>query len=212
MVSVGIMSMQRIHNYGSTLQAYGMRRLIEETVPDASVSFLDFRPGDAISSDPGDPETRMGQLLTKVRQYNSLHVRLIDRLRFLDHKRAYGKRYLPLIGIPRSANLNFAVDCQVIGSDEVFNCIQTNPNVGYSRDLFGHDSPARRVISYAASFGNTTLPKIRAAKIVDEVAEDLNHLCMLILPLHMISYLIHAFLRSGFKPSHTSSFMVILAG
>ena len=34
-------------------------------------------------------------------------------------------------------NYNPTVDCLVIGSDEVFNCIQKNSNVGYSLELFG---------------------------------------------------------------------------
>ena len=60
----------------------------------------------------------------------------------------------------------------MIGSDEVFNCVQSNTNVGYSRDLFGHGSPAGRVISYAGSFGNTTLEKIEAFGIRDDLDED----------------------------------------
>ncbi|MCE2266893.1 hypothetical protein GPX15_05810 [Streptococcus thermophilus] len=55
-----------------------------------------------------------------------------------------------------------ALDCLIVGSDEVFNCIQKNPNVGYSLELFGKDNNAKRLISYAASFGNTTLDKLQA--------------------------------------------------
>ena len=32
--------------------------------------------------------------------------------------------------------------CLVIGSDEVFNCIQKNSNVGYSPELFGKNNHA----------------------------------------------------------------------
>ena len=61
---------------------------------------------------------------------------------------------------------------QVIGSDEVFNCVQSNTNVGYSRDLFGVRLPARQVISYAGSFGNTTLRKIEDFGIRDDLEAD----------------------------------------
>jgi hypothetical protein len=172
--TVGIMSMQRIHNYGSTLQAYSLRRLIEEATPGARVSFLDYRPGRVLVEDSAVPTSKVGRILAKVREYNAVDAPLVDRLRFFDHKRAYGSRYFESVGIPTTPNHDLHVDCQVIGSDEVFNCVQANSNVGYARDLFGHGSPAPRLISYAASFGNTTLAKIRAAGIEDELAQDLT--------------------------------------
>ena len=48
-------------------------------------------------------------------------------------------------------------DVLIIGSDEVFNCLQTNADVGYSLELFGKNHKSKKLISYAASFGNTTL-------------------------------------------------------
>ena len=57
----------------------------------------------------------------------------------------------------------------MIGSDEVFNCIQKNSNVGYSLELFGKDNHAKRLLTYAASFGNTTLEKLEKYKKADEV-------------------------------------------
>lgn len=172
MTSVGIMSMQRIHNYGSTLQAYSLRRLIEEAVPEARVRFVDYRPGGVLVK--GSACTpRFGRALVKLREYNAIDAPFGDRLRFFDHKRAYGKRYFPAAGIPAKPDHDLNLDCQVVGSDEVFNCVQSNTKVGYSRDLFGHESPARRLISYAASFGNTTLAKIQEAGIQEELSTDL---------------------------------------
>lgn len=97
-----------------------------------------------------------------------------DKVRFFNHKRAYGARYFPLIGLSATHNRNLDLDLQVIGSNEVFNCVQANTNVGYARDLFGHGSPARSVVSYAGSFGNTTIEKIDAAGIRGRLAEDLH--------------------------------------
>lgn len=61
------------------------------------------------------------------------------------------------------------VDVLVIGSDEVFNCLQTNPDVGYSKELFGKDNNAGKVISYAASCGHTTLEGLKKHGIDSEV-------------------------------------------
>jgi hypothetical protein len=71
-------------------------------------------------------------------------------------------------------NYNPELDCLVIGSDEVFNCIQMNSNVGYSLELFGKNNKAKKVITYAASFGNTTTKKLEQYKKKDEIADMLN--------------------------------------
>jgi hypothetical protein len=172
--TVGIMSMQRIFNYGSTLQAYGLRRLVTAVTPDADVRFVDFRPGEVLVNDGSVSRSKLGRIVAKVREYNDVDTTLRRRLAFFEHKRSYGARYFPLVGIQKDLDRDLDVDVQVIGSDEVFNCVQANTNVGYSRDLFGHGSPARRVISYAASFGNTTMSKIKEYGIADELAADLD--------------------------------------
>lgn len=174
MTTVGIMSMQRILNYGSSLQAYALRRLIEDVDPQARVSYVDYEPGrPLVAGDRRDrPRSRAGRTLAKVREYNETDAALADKLRFFNHKRTYAEKYFPLLGLPTAPSRDLDLDLQVIGSDEVFNCVQSNMNVGYSRDLFGHGSPARRVVSYAGSFGNTTLAKIDAAGIRGDLEED----------------------------------------
>ncbi len=173
--TVGIMSMQRILNYGSTLQALSLRRLIEDVSDEIEVSFVDFRPGPSLlGNDAPAGQTPAGRAVAKVKEYNQVDAPLIDRLRFLNHKRKYARRYFPMACIPLRPNHDLHLDVQVIGSDEVFNCVQSNSNVGFSRDLFGHGSPARKLVSYAASFGNTTLEKIEAAGVGQLIASDLE--------------------------------------
>lgn len=176
MKNVGIMSMQRIYNYGSSLQGYGLRRMIEGLADDVQVSFVDFEPGETLVKEQGAgaPSSRFGRAFSKVREYNQVDAKLSDRLRFFNHKRTYGARNFPLIGITPEPNRNLDLGVQVIGSDEVFNCVQANSNVGYSRDLFGHNSPAGRVISYAGSFGNTTLEKLESFGIRRDLEEDFS--------------------------------------
>jgi len=170
---VGIMSMQRIYNYGSSLQAYALRRLVEGVAADAEVSFVDFVPGEVLIPSPESTgRSPLARTLGKVKEYSAVRADLRDKVRFLNHKRSYGKRYFPLVGIPGEPSHDLDLDVQVIGSDEVFNCVQSNTNVGYSRDLFGHGSPARRLVSYAGSFGNTTWQKISEAGIADDLRED----------------------------------------
>jgi len=168
------MSMQRIYNYGSSLQGYGLRRLIEGLADDVNVSFVDYEPGPILvqGSETKEPSSRFGRVVSKVREYNQVDARLSDRLRFLNHKRTYAARNFPMLGITAQPNRDLDLDVQVIGSDEVFNCVQANSNVGYSRDLFGHNSPASKVISYAGSFGNTTLEKLDSFDIRGDLERD----------------------------------------
>jgi polysaccharide pyruvyl transferase WcaK-like protein len=74
---------------------------------------------------------------------------------------------------PRSA-IKIRQDALVIGSDEVFNCTQAGAEVGYSPQLFGKDHCADRLISYAASFGSTTMEKLQQYGIRQEIADCLR--------------------------------------
>lgn len=49
---VGIMSMQRIINYGSFLQAYGLKSILEEL--GADVEFIDYHPGECLLIDKNE--------------------------------------------------------------------------------------------------------------------------------------------------------------
>ena len=94
---------------------------------------------------------------------------MAHKLAFIRYKQSFSKKYMPLLGISNVRNYNLPLDCLVIGSDEVFNCIQKNSNVGYSPELFGKDHHAKRLITYAASFGNTTLDKLKKYNKTDEI-------------------------------------------
>ena len=63
-------------------------------------------------------------------------------------------------------------DIVVIGSDEVFNCAQKTW-FGFSPQLYGEGLNADKVISYAASFGATTIEKLQLLGVKDDVARML---------------------------------------
>ena len=46
MIKVGILSMQRIANYGSFLQAYGLKHMLEDL--GCEVQFVDYHPGETL--------------------------------------------------------------------------------------------------------------------------------------------------------------------
>lgn len=170
---VGIMSMQRIRNYGSFLQAYGLRRLLESL--GCEVRFVDYRPGRCLV-EPDRP-SRLPRPAAKLVEVLEGPGPLSAKLAYANYKRHYDARTWPLLGL--SAEPDYTtddLDMLVIGSDEVFNCVQSNPNVGFSPDLFGAGSEAHRTVTYAASCGNTTVSKLRERGVADEVAGWLRDL------------------------------------
>jgi Polysaccharide pyruvyl transferase. len=172
--TIGIMSMHRIFNYGSFLQGYALKNLLHTLSPDSVIRFLDYRPGPTlVKSSEGKPHG-LARIAQKIAEYSRVDASPVDKIRFFNHKRNYAKRNFSVLGLDPEPNYDYQVDLQVIGSDEVFNCVQANANVGYSRDLFGNGSPAKRLISYAASFGNTTIEKLKRYQILDPLAEDLS--------------------------------------
>ena len=164
---VGVMSMQRIRNYGSFLQAYGLRRMLGSL--GCEVRFVDYRPGKCLV-EPGRP-SRLPRPAAKLAEALAGPGPLSGKLAYANYKRRYDARTWPLLGLPAEPDCRTAgLDVLVVGSDEVFNCVQANPNVGFSPDLFGANSKARRLVTYAASCGNTTSAKLREHGVAGEVA------------------------------------------
>ena len=174
MNKIGIMSMQRIYNYGSFLQAYGLKKMLETVSKNSTVTFIDYEPGiPLVKTDRVEP-TGVKRVLSKLKEYNDVEASFKNKVKFFNHKRTYGKRFFPLLGITEERKDAEGLDLLVIGSDEVFNCVQSNTNVGYSTDLFGRNTKAKEVISYAGSFGNTTLKKIEEYNIREELTKDFS--------------------------------------
>lgn len=162
---VGIMSMQRIRNYGSTLQAYGLRQMLESL--GCEVRFVDYHPGPCLVESRGHGLLRP---VAKLAEALGGSGPLRARFAYANYKRRYDARVWSLLGLPAEPDCSTDdLDMLVIGSDEVFNCAQSNPKVGFSPDLFGAGSRAGRTVTYAASCGNTTLGRLRELGVAERV-------------------------------------------
>ena len=157
-IKAGILSMQRIANYGSTLQAYATKRLLEEL--GCKVQFVDYHPGKTVLK--ADRKGRLKRLKEKVFEAFKVGAPLLETLRYIRYKKNYAGNYFPFLGLTDEKRYYPRTDLLVVGSDEVWNCIQSNTNVGFSPELFGENNNADRVIAFAASFGNTTYEKMQA--------------------------------------------------
>ncbi|MDY4576879.1 MAG: polysaccharide pyruvyl transferase family protein [Anaerobutyricum hallii] len=167
MVKVGILSMQRIANYGSFLQAYGLKHILEDLGCD--VQFVDYHPGETLI--PADGGTGLKRKIAKITEALRYNAPLREKIKYIKYKKNYAKNYYPYLGLSSEMNYSPELDMLVIGSDEVFNCVQNNTNVGFSPELFGQDNRAKRVITYAASFGNTTVEKLKKYQVADKISK-----------------------------------------
>lgn len=98
----------------------------------------------------------------------------IHRIQYILHKKQFANKYFSILGIKPEMNYTPELDVLIIGSDEVFNCVQKNTNVGYSLELFGKNNRAKKLISYAGSFGNTTVNKLKKYNKDKEIGDLLE--------------------------------------
>ena len=173
---VGIMSMQRVRNYGSFLQAFGLKKIIESM--GHTVKFVDYKAEVPLTgNDVGEKNENiilriMRMLSPNYRAYRKKQIKLNST--FTNFCNTYDREFLPELGVGKEYVYTPKVDVLIIGSDEVFNCTQKGKQVGYSLQLFGKDNQANSLISYAASFGNTTLEKLNKYNVTAEIAYALK--------------------------------------
>lgn len=174
-MKVGIMSMQRIINYGSFLQAYSLKKNIEAL--GGEVEFVDYQVEPVLVKDDVINSDKISQYVNKILDRIIPPIKL-PKKKMQSYWRAYHKvdnnymnEMLPQLGVTGQMNYRPELDLLVIGSDEVFNCLQPNPAVGYSKELFGANNRAKKVISYAASFGNTKEEGLKKYGIYEEIKD-----------------------------------------
>lgn len=163
MKKIGIMTMHRVLNYGSFLQAYGLKQTIEEL--GVQTEFVDYEFEKVLNN-----ELKKKCLLKRIIDNINLITYLKKKKMLNQFKVEYNNALEKFMNVTSKYNIRPNVDKLVIGSDEVFNCMQGFP-VGYSRELFGFNYDNIDVISYAGSFGHTKLDELKKYKIDDEITD-----------------------------------------
>lgn len=151
-MKVGILSMQKVMNYGSFLQSFALKKTIENL--GNQCEFIDIEQGIIF---PELKRTIPFYIKKIVERY--LKWDILTRLYYMRnfHNR-FQNEFFNLLGVNVHNIKHF--DVIIIGSDEVFNFCQRTP-WGFTLQLYGKISDTNKVISYAASFGNTTLKDIQ---------------------------------------------------
>ena len=172
-MKIGIISMQRVPNYGSFLQALGLKSILEKM--GHQVIFIDYKVG--LPAVEYSKKAILSYKFKSIRAVAWLH----DWFKYnvqgnKNFVYSYKLKYLKVLGVTYKRNYNEKVDLAIIGSDEVFNCLQKGANVGFSPMLFGCGINTKKVISYAASFGYTDYDGLEKYGVKEKVQGYLKNL------------------------------------
>ena len=148
--------MQRINNMGSLLQAYALKRLLETL--ENQVEFIDIKKIDRDYQLLGDykqkfkGESEQTGLLGKIKKIDKYTLNRLKIRRLSDEQSSIFEKFR--INVLNIDEVSDKYDLCVIGSDEVFNCLNAGA-WGFTSQLFGNVVEANNVITYAASCGST---------------------------------------------------------
>ncbi len=174
-MKIGILSMQKVINYGSFLQAYGLQKLIKSICPEEEINFIDIIPGRKLEINNISKSQKIKNILSAIKS-GQFFEKLKDKSFMKNLENQFEKDFFSLLNL-NTENNSKHYSTVVIGSDEVFNCCQKpSPAWGFSTQLLGNVENADNVFSYAASFGATTYDDILKTGILDEVKDNLSKL------------------------------------
>lgn len=166
-MKVGILSMQRVVNYGSFLQAYALKKTIESL--GHQCEFIDIEQGKIFPELKRTPIFLLKKFFDRFLKHD-----FITRILYAKKLQSrFQNEFFVILGINIHTIKHF--DTVVIGSDEVFNFAQ-HSSWGYTSQLYGRVKNADKIISYAASFGHTTWDDVCHYGVGDDIANSLRHL------------------------------------
>jgi polysaccharide pyruvyl transferase WcaK-like protein len=168
---IGILSMQHVRNYGSFLQAYALKTTLESF--GHQCEFVDIEQGNPLPGLERNLKYLVGMAFKRYFNWNAI-VSSLGRMKYqkLYYER-FDKEYLPELGIHKHTFNEY--DLVVIGSDEVFNFNQ-HTTYGFTTQLYGDVKNAKKVLSYAGSFGTTTIDVVDKFGVRDVIAKAMGRM------------------------------------
>ncbi|MDD4320922.1 MAG: polysaccharide pyruvyl transferase family protein [Acidaminococcaceae bacterium] len=171
-MKVGILSMQRVVNYGSFLQAYALKETLISLGHE--VYFIDIKPNIKITY--STPTNMKDMIAFFVKRLDRNIIKRVKHFFFYEKRNVlFHNEFFPVLGLSNELSYRSNYDAVVIGSDEVFNCIQKSP-WGFAKTLFGEGLDTNNIITYAASCGHTTLEGLEQYGIREEVQNAMGNL------------------------------------
>lgn len=175
-MKICILSMQRVNNFGSLLQSYALKKILESL--GHRVKFIDINPNpqdDFLVQMDKDNYSyeQLPQKNLKDKMDKYLLIRINHKLKNMLQEVKFEEFRRRVLEVKENTN-NEEFDLCVIGSDEVFNCLTQSP-WGFTSQLFGNVKQAREVITYAASCGTTTVEKLPES-VKERIKESFKNL------------------------------------
>ena len=178
MKKIGIISMQRVMNQGSFLQAYALKKTIESNILNVECEFIDL-PSNKKRKITCSTQKRGVDIIRyfyhKIKKDNMICHEYCLRWNYDRFKCIYERCLRKYLKIEENFNYNTSYETVIIGSDEVFNCTQEDAAWGTSMMLFGEGVAAKKIISYAASFGYTTEERLFQLGLYEKVSDNLRN-------------------------------------
>ena len=167
---IGVLSKHRVVNYGSFLQAFALKKMLESL--GHKVSFIDLKPGEGKNVNYVFDEPKWKRnLRRKIKKWD-----LSDPRQFFEARQdMFILDLFPKLSLSYYPSFDSRFDAVVIGSDEMFNCTEDGTFWGENLQMFGQGIDSPHIISYAASFGYTTLDRLNERHLTDKVGELLKH-------------------------------------
>lgn len=168
---IGILSMQHVRNYGSFLQAYALKTTLESF--GHQCEFVDIKQGKPLPGLERNMKYLVGMAIKRYFNWDAI-VTSLGRMKYqkLYYER-FDKEYLPELGIHKHTFNEY--DLVVIGSDEVFNFNQ-HTTYGFTTQLYGDVNNAKKVVSYAGSFGTTIIDVVDKFGVRDVLVNSLRRM------------------------------------
>lgn len=164
-MKIAILSMQKVVNYGSFMQSFALRKTIESFGHECE--YLDITPGVHMK---GFERSKSLYIKKFIERFMNVHMfKHVKQHRRLS-KRFRDEFFADLGVLKRKYN---TYDMVVIGSDEVFNFAQPTP-WGFTEQLYGKVNETGKVISYAGSFGHTTMSDIEKYGVQDKIKRAMS--------------------------------------
>ncbi|MTC74107.1 polysaccharide pyruvyl transferase family protein [Providencia sp. wls1919] len=160
-MKVAILSMQKVINYGSFMQSFALRKTIESLGHECE--YIDIKNG--IQKDGLKRNKKLYFKKFKDRFLNRYALKNLKQHQLLNKR--FHEEFFEELGVLKRSYSSY--DMVIIGSDEVFNFAQPTP-WGFTDQLYGNVKEAKNVISYAGSFGHTTMNDIEKYGVKVEIS------------------------------------------
>jgi len=149
---------------------------VKKLRPHSEVVFIDIKPGRYLYSHPKTPARGIRKYWDLLPERLKMMVRYIAHpVRKNDVYLLYRHLWRKYLRITENHHWDDRFDTVIIGSDEVFNCLQ-DARWGFSKNLLGEGINSSSIISYAASCGYTTVEKVEAMGLSGEVGSALKNI------------------------------------